>query len=28
VASEAVLGISEYLKGNTPKFVFNRELLK
>lgn len=28
VAHEAVLGISEYLKGNTPKFVFNKELLK
>lgn len=28
VAHEAALGISEYLKGNTPKFVFNRELVK
>lgn len=28
VAHEAALGISEYLKGNTPKFVFNKELLK
>jgi D-3-phosphoglycerate dehydrogenase / 2-oxoglutarate reductase len=28
VEHEAVLGISDYLKGNTPKFVFNRELIK
>lgn len=28
VAYEAALGISDYLKGNTPKFVFNKELLK
>ena len=28
VAHEAALGISEYLKGNTPKFVFNKELVK
>jgi len=28
VAYEAALGISEYLKGKTPKFVFNKELLK
>jgi D-3-phosphoglycerate dehydrogenase len=28
VAHEAALGISEYLKGNTPKFVFNKELLR
>ena len=28
VEHEAVFGISEYLKGNTPKFVFNRELIK
>lgn len=27
VAYEAALGIADYLKGNTPKFVFNRELL-
>ena len=27
VAHEAALGISEYLKGNTPRFVFNKELL-
>ena len=28
VAHEAALGISEYLKGNTPKFVFNKELVR
>lgn len=28
VAHEAALGISDYLKGNTPKFVFNKELVK
>ena len=28
VAHEAALGISEYLKGNTPRFVFNRELIQ
>jgi len=28
VAFEAVLGLSDYLKGKTPKFVFNKELLK
>jgi D-3-phosphoglycerate dehydrogenase len=28
VAYEAALGIADYLKGNTPKFVFNRGLLK
>ncbi|MGE5494160.1 MAG: hydroxyacid dehydrogenase [Burkholderiales bacterium] len=28
VAHEAALGISEYLKGNTPKFVFNKELIR
>ena len=27
VAHEAALGISDYLKGKTPKFVFNKELL-
>ncbi len=28
VAHEATLGISEYLRGRTPKFVYNRELIK
>ena len=28
VAYEAALGIADYLKGSTPKFVFNKELLK
>lgn len=28
VAHEAALGIRDYLKGNTPRFVFNRELIK
>jgi len=28
VAHEAALGISDYLKGKTPRFVFNKELLK
>jgi D-3-phosphoglycerate dehydrogenase len=28
VAHEAALGISDYLKGNTPRFVFNRELIQ
>jgi D-3-phosphoglycerate dehydrogenase len=28
VAYEATLGIADYLKGNTPRFVFNRELLE
>ncbi len=28
VAYEATLGISEYLKGNTPRFIFNKELKK
>ena len=28
VAYEAALGIADYLKGNTPRFVFNRELLE
>lgn len=28
VANEAALGIADYLKGNTPKFVFNKKLLE
>lgn len=28
VAYEAALGISEYLKGGTPRFVFNKELIR
>lgn len=28
VAHEAVAGIVDFLKGNTPKFVFNKELIK
>jgi|AGTN01.2.fsa_nt_gi Phosphoglycerate dehydrogenase and related dehydrogenases len=28
IAHEAALGISDYLKGQTPRFVFNRDLVK